>query len=370
MLVFVGLLIGCERKNTPSTPDPLSQHDSLVKNTEPTKYSIEFDLEQANRLAELPLKCMEIVYPNKLNQTLASAADLQAPDSLHPAFYGCFDWHSAVHGHWSLVRLLRQFPKLDKADSIRAKLARRITPQNIEKEIEYFKKPYNSSFERTYGWAWLLKLAEELHNWDDSLARSLEHNLYPLTQLIVHNYTVFLPKLIYPIRVGTHTNTAFGLSFAYDYACSVGNTELQQIIAQRAKDYYYKDSNAPLSWEPSGYDFLSPCMEQIDILRKILPQKEFLSWLAKFLPQLANDDFSWQPGAVSDRSDGHLVHLDGLNFSRAWCLYGLAKQFASYGHLRKIADKHVQYSLKSVADDNYEGEHWLASFALYALGSK
>ena len=371
-LVFFSLFlfVGCERKTTSNSSDLSNQNDTIVETQQTNDYSIELNLEQANRLAALPLKCMEVVYPNKLNQTLASVQDLQAPDSLHPAFYGCFDWHSAVHGHWSLVCLLRQFPGLDKADVIRQKLAKRITSQNIQQEILYFKQAHNKSFERTYGWAWLLKLAEELHNWDDSLARELEHNLYPLTQLIAQNYIDFLPKLIYPIRVGTHTNTAFGLSFAYDYACSVGNKDLKQIIEQRAKDYFYKDKNAPLGWEPSGHDFLSPCMEEIYILRKVLPQKKFLNWLESFLPQLSTADFSWQPARVSDRTDGHLVHLDGLNFSRAWCLYGLANQFPGYQHLTQLADTHLRYSLQSIADENYEGEHWLASFALFALGAK
>lgn len=324
-------------------------------------------LEQANKLAELPFSCLDVEYPNKLNQTLNSQSDIQSPSELHPTFYGCFDWHSSVHGHWSLIALLKQFPKLNDALLIRQHLIRSITKEKIVLEVQYFEKDYNKSFERTYGWAWILKLANELHTWDDPLARELENNLQLLTSLIVKRYIDFLPKLNYPIRVGEHTNTAFGLSFAYEFATTVGHDELKNMIAKRVRDFYMNDQNCPISWEPSGYDFLSPCLEEMDIMRRVLTKKEFKNWIKEFLPQLSNKEFELAVGEVSDRADGKLVHLDGLNFSRAWCLLGLANQFEEYEHLKDIAKKHINYSLPSLFGDNYEGSHWLGSFAIYSL---
>lgn len=324
-------------------------------------------LEQANNLAALPLACIQVEYPNKLNQVLGTGEDLKSPKELHPAFYGCFDWHSSVHGHWSLITLLKQFPELKDAAIIRKRLRENISKAHIETEIAYFKPKHNKSFERTYGWAWLLKLAEELHTWNDPLARELETNLAPLVEIIVNGYLEFLPKLNYPIRVGEHTNTAFGLTFAYDYAKTVGHKELQSLIEKRARHFYLKDLNCPISWEPSGFDFLSPCLEEMDIMRRVLPADEFKPWLQEFMPPLANENFELEVGKVSDREDGKLVHLDGVNFSRAWCLLGLANQYPAYEHLKPLAQKHINYSLPSIVNDSYEGSHWLGSFAIYAL---
>lgn len=331
-----------------------------------SKPGIVLTLEAAGRLAQLPLKCMQQEFPNKPGETLAAPADIGSPRGMHPAFYGCFDWHSSVHGHWMLVKLLKTFPDLKDGEMIRAKLAENISAENILAEVKYFKRREEKSFERTYGWAWLLKLAEELHGFDDPWARDIEKNLQPLTDLVVQRHLEFLPKLVYPIRVGEHTNTAFGLAFAWDYARATGNRELKDLVEKRAKDFYLHDRGCPLSWEPSGYDFLSPCLEEADIMRRVLGKKEFASWLKRFLPQLASKDFSLAPGVVSDRRDGKLVHLDGLNFSRAWCLYGIAS-LPGYGHLRRIADQHMRHSLDSVTADSYEGGHWLASFAVYAF---
>lgn len=324
-------------------------------------------LEQANRLADLPLACIQVEYPNKLNQTLGSSEDIQSPKELHPTFYGCFDWHSSVHGHWSLIALLKQFPNLRNAETIRQKLKENISEENIAIEITYFEPKYNKSFERTYGWAWLLKLAEEIHTWDDPLARELETNLEPLVEIIVNGYLDFLPKLNYPIRVGEHTNTAFGLTFAHDYATTVGNIQLKELIEKRAKDFYLKDEQCPISWEPSGFDFLSPCLEEMDLMMRVLPKDKFKKWLKSFLPSLIDSNFQLEVGKVSDRTDGKLVHLDGVNFSRAWCLLGLANEFNEYSHLRKIANQHIGHSLPSIVNDSYEGSHWLGSFAIYAL---
>ena len=327
------------------------------------------NLVQANRLAQLPLHCIDTEYPNKLGQTLGSDEDLLSPKTLHPAFYGCFDWHSSVHGHWSLVRLLKMFPNLENAQANKEILLKSISKENILTEIAFFEGEHNKSFERTYGWAWLLKLAEELHTWDDSTARTLENNLQPLTDFIANKYIEFLPKLNYPIRVGEHPNTAFGLSFAWDYAVAVGKQDLINIIETRAKDFYLMDENCPLSWEPGGYDFLSPCLEEAALMKRILSEADFKSWMASFLPQLKDPSFTLETGKVSDRTDGKLVHLDGVNFSRAWSLNKISDGLSEYSHLKNIANQHINYSLPSIVEDSYEGGHWLGSFAIYALDS-
>ncbi|RUA08750.1 MAG: DUF2891 domain-containing protein [Flavobacteriia bacterium] len=329
----------------------------------------ELTLTEANRLSKLPLKCMNTEFPNRLGQTLGGPEDIKPPSVLHPAFYGCFDWHSSVHGHWSLVSLLKQFPELDNSSEVVGKLKKNISKENIAAEVRYFNGKHNKIYERTYGWAWLLKLAEELHTWDDSLARELENNLQPLTDLIVKRYMEFLPKLNYPIRVGEHPNTAFGLIFAWDYANTVGNTALKTLIEKRARDFYLNDFSCPISWEPGGYDFLSPCIEEAAIMLRVLPDAEFKQWFAKFLPDMQSRDYVLKPGIVSDRTDGKLIHLDGVNFSRAWCLNEIANKYPEYDYLRKIAIEHVNYSLPNIVDGNYEGGHWLGSFAIYALNS-
>ena len=371
------LLIGlaaCQSSNeeTPPATDSTANQEQPkpVEYTEQMKP--ELSLDQANRLAGLPLKCIQNPMPYKSGIVLASEKDLAMPKEHHPAFYGCFDWHSAVHGHWVLVNLLKHFPELDKADEIRAMLDQNLTAENIQTEIAYFSlNDYSKSFERTYGWAWLLKLSEELYTWDDDDARRWYANLKPLADVLVDKYGEYLPKLNYPIRVGTHTNTAFGLTFAWDYCQTVGEQDLSDLIAKRARDFYFTDEYCPVTWEPSGYDFLSPCLEEADIMRRVLEPSEFQAWFMKFLPELVDvSQDPLEPARVSDRSDGHLVHLDGLNFSRAWCLYPIARDFPDWAHLADIADEHVTFSLPNIVDGDYAGEHWLGSFALFALNSK
>lgn len=358
LLVYIFLLAflgGCKQKEVPN----------LIPKT--AQVELELSFKEANRLASLPLGCLQVEYPNKLNQSLYDATHIAAPKELHPAFYGCYDWHSSVHGHWSLVSLLKQFPNLQDAVTIRKKLAVNLATENIAKEVAYFKMEGNSTFERTYGWAWILKLAEELHTWNDPLARDLEQNLQPLTDYIVDAYTNFLPKLMYPIRVGEHTNTAFGLRLALDYAKTVGNQSFIDQINKSAIRFYDSDKNCPITWEPSGFDFLSPCLEEANLMRSVYPKEKFKIWLDNFLPQLSSLDFALKPAEVSDRSDGKLGHLDGLNFSRAWCLYGITAAIPEYVHLNTIASEHIRYSLPNIVDGNYSGTHWLGSFALYAL---
>ena len=343
--------------------------DKKLKNEVAQFLPVNLDLEQANRLVNLPMNCVNVEFPNKLGQTIGGIQDLKSPKELHPAFYGCFDWHSSVHGHWSLVSLLKQFPTIENASEIKKILAENISKEHILIEVDYFNGKHNKSYERTYGWAWLLKLAEELHTWDDEIARELEKNLQPLTDLIVGRYLDFLPKLNYPVRVGEHPNTAFGLTFAWDYAKTTGNQSLMDMIESRAKYFYMNDVNCPISWEPSGYDFLSPCLQEAAIMKRILPKNVFENWLSGFLPQLKERSFHLKVGEVSDRKDGKLVHLDGVNFSRAWALFNIVKDLPEYVHLKKIAYEHVNYSLPNLVGDSYEGGHWLGSFAIYALNS-
>ena len=326
---------------------------------------------QAGHLATLPLKCLFQQYPNKPGQTMASADDLKQTIVAHPAFYGCFDWYSSVHGHWSLAYLLNHFPDLKDRQAIVEKLQQSLTAANIAAEIAYFDRPQEKAYERTYGWAWLLKLQTELDQSAVPEMKPLAENLRPLTQLLVSRYMEFLPKLLYPLRVGTHTSTAFGLSLAWDYALAHRDEVLEKSIRENAVRLFLKDKNAPLAWEPSGNDFLSPALEEVGIMQRVLPEKDFLKWAKAFMPQLFKKDFDWQPGRVSDRTDGYLIHLDGLNFSRAWNFYHLIAQYPKpFAHLRPLADKHLQASLPAVVDGNYEGEHWLASFALHAFEEK
>ncbi|AUC13959.1 hypothetical protein BTO06_01780 [Tenacibaculum sp. SZ-18] len=364
VLVSCGQAEKSESKKTKGTKSSDSDTVEVIE-----VESLSLTLEQANKLATLPIHCINVEYPNKLNQTIGSGEDLKSPKELHPAFYGCFDWHSSVHGHWSLVALLKQFPNIENAATIKEQLLQNISKENIEKEVKYFYGKYNKSYERTYGWAWLLKLAEELHTWDDETARILEKNLQPLTDLIVGKYFEFLPKLKYPIRVGEHTNTAFGLTFAWDYANTVSNTELKLLIETRAKAFYLKDQNCPLSWEPSGFDFLSPCLQEAAIMKRVLSKELFDDWFDKFLPQLKDINFQFPVGEVSDRTDGKLVHLDGVNFSRAWALNKIIEGSPELNHLKKMANQHIEYSLPNLVGDSYEGGHWLGSFAIYALKS-
>ena len=321
----------------------------------------------ASHFARLALDCIHREYPNKLNQVLQSDEFLLPPATLHPAFYGCFDWHSSVHGHWMLVKLLKEFPAMDERDEIVTGLARSINAENIAGEVAYFDNE-SGSWERTYGWAWLLQLALELQSWSDPLGEELSRNLAPLTQLIRDKYIEFLPRQEYPIRTGVHPNSAFGLSFALDYARAVNDAELIESVTLAARRYFSADRNCPLSWEPSGEDFLSPCFEEAALMARVLADGEYADWLEAFLPQLSAEDL--EPANVSDRSDPKIVHLDGLNLSRAWNLQLIARRLdddAAKKSLLAVAREHITASLPYVASEHYEGSHWLGSFAVYAL---
>ena len=332
-----------------------------------TEIPIELNDAQAARLIQLPLHCMDTEYPNKLGQVLGDSSDLRSPSDLHPAFYGCFDWHSAVHGHWSLARLINLFPDMEESKQALEALKRHITPNNISAEVLYFDDEHNKNYERTYGWAWLMKLQQELSSSKIQDMQNLAEILQPLTNTITEKIIEYLPKLYYPIRVGTHTNTAFALSLMLDYAIWADMEELAMVIEQRSRDYYLNDVDCPMGWEPSGSDFLSPCFEEANLMSKVLQEKEYAKWLKRFLPGLEKPNYVLEPGIVTDRKDGQLVHLDGLNFSRAWCFYGIMNQLSGYEHLEKLAKAHIQHSLPELVGDSYEGGHWLASFALLAL---
>jgi hypothetical protein len=321
-----------------------------------------------DKFAQLPLNCIETEYPYKLGQVLSSDEDLKAPRDLHPIFYGCFDWHSSVHGHWLLAKAIQKFPNTELSAKAIALFDRQFITEKVAKELAFFSTNLNQSFERTYGWAWLLKLHAELATLPHDKAHKWSANLQPLTDHIVKGYLDFLPKLVYPIRVGEHTNTAFGLSLALDYARASKNTVLENMIVQRSKDYYLQDAGCPITWEPSGFDFISPCLQEAELMGKVLPKVEFEKWLVAFLPELVDPNFKLAPGIVADRTDGKLVHLDGLNFSRAWCFYQLAEALPTHKkNLVAIADTHVRASMSQVAGSDYMGSHWLASFLVYAL---
>lgn len=326
----------------------------------------------ASHFASLALKCIQQEFPNQLGHVMDKADDWQNPKVLHPAFYGCYDWHSAVHGHWMLIRLLKSFPELPEAVRIRRAIKENLLAENIWAEKAYFERPAAKSYERTYGWAWLLKLAEELYTWSDAEALQWSQNLQPLKDLIVQRYLEFLPRLTYPIRTGLHPNTAFGLSFALDYAITVNHETLKNLIIQKSLEYYKNDTDCPADWEPSGADFFSPCLLEADLMRKVLSAQDYVVWLNGFLGELelGNPDLL-KPAVVSDRSDMQIVHLDGLNLSRAWCMLGIIKALPNNSALREVlltsAQKHIRATLPNIANGDYAGEHWLASFAVYVL---
>jgi hypothetical protein len=334
---------------------------------------LKLDKERATKFAAMAMRCIEKEYPNKPSHVLLGEKDVLSPQAQHPAFYGCFDWHSSVHGHWMLTRLLKLFPDLPEAAAIRKALSRNLTAENILKEVEYFNQPQNKSFERMYGWAWLLKLVEELYGWEDEEGQLWLKNLAPLEQVIVKLYLDFLPKQTYAIRTGVHPNTAFGLAFGLDYARKAGNKALEDLIIERSNYYYLKDSDCPSNWEPGGEDFFSPCLMEAWLMLRVLKPEDFPGWFHSFIPQ-AKQGSDWrllEPATVTDRSDGKLVHLDGLNLSRAWCMKEVAEALPGQDKARHIlmdaAVRHAADALKNIHSGDYAGEHWLASFATYLM---
>ena len=326
--------------------------------------ALSLDAGAASHFARLALQCAEKEYPNKLDHVMNGPHEVQSPRALHPAFYGCYDWHSTVHGHWMLVRLLRQFPQLPEAPEIRRQLDEHLSEQPVAVEVAYFGQPNRKSFERTYGWAWLLKLQAELRSWDSPEARRWAQALEPLADTVTRALSDFLPRQTYPIRTGVHPNTAFGLTLALDYAQAVHDEKLGALIAERARTYFAKDTEAPLKWEPGGEDFLSPALEEAALMARILSPSAFRSWMKAFLPAV-----KLTPAIVSDRTDPKIVHLDGLNLSRARCLYALSTALRRPA-LAQLGDTHAQASLPFIASGSYEGEHWLGTFAVQMLDAR
>jgi len=331
---------------------------------------------QASHFAALALKCVAREYPNKPEHVINNTSEVKSPKELHPTFYGCYDWHSSVHGHWMLVRLLKTFPNLPEAAQIRSALEANLTAENVQAEVAYMRQPNRQSFERTYGWAWLLKLAEELMTWKDADGKRWSANLQPLAELIASSYRSFLPKQTYPIRTGVHPNTAFGLAFALDYAKTSGDRELEALLKERSRTYFAKDVNYPAGWEPGGEDFFSAALMEADLMRRVMPYDEFGPWFTRFLPMVGKSEPSalMTPAIVTDRSDPKLVHLDGLNLSRAWCMRSIARALSPKDSARAAldaaAEKHAAAALAHVASGDYAGEHWLASFAVYLLSTE
>jgi hypothetical protein len=335
-----------------------------------TEGDFKLTLKGASHLSKLALKCIAQEFPNKPSHVVMDSTDLENPRQLHPAFYGCFDWHSSVHGHWMLIRLLKAFPHLPEAAIIRRVIDKNLQAQHILQERAYFERPSAKTFERTYGWAWLLKLAQELHTWEDAQGEQWSKNLQPLTEVIVTRYLYFLPIQTYPIRTGVHPNTAFGLAFALDYAQTVKNKLLQDLIIQKSREYYASDQHCPSDWEPNGSDFFSPCLLEADLMWRVLDKEAYSQWIGRFFDPHRMKTIV-EPAEVSDRTDPLIVHLDGLNLSRAWCMQGIAQQMEDSNPWKKnfkaSAQKHIQATLPFVANGDYGGEHWLASFAVYAL---
>jgi hypothetical protein len=348
---------------------------------------VQFDVAAATRFAGLALDCLHKEYPNKIAHVLNGDQDVKPPRELTPAFYGCYDWHSSVHGHWLLVRLLRTFPTAPFAEKARAALARSFTPQNISAEMAYVNGSGRSAFERPYGLAWLLQLAAELREWNDAQATQWSATLKPLEEAAAGRLREWLPKLTNPIRIGEHDQTAFSFGLAWDWAATAHDQPMTDLLRERIGVFYLDDRTCPIDYEPSGQDFLSPCLAEADLVRRVLPPDRFAAWLKTFLPGIegqrgggrtgsrqapAAPAGMWlKPAVVTDPSDPKLAHLDGLNLSRAWMLEGIAAGLPTSDSRRPIlsaiAQAHRDAGLRAVTGEHYEGGHWLGSFAVYLV---
>jgi Protein of unknown function (DUF2891) len=332
-----------------------------------------FDAAAAERFARLALACVDKEYPNKISHVLNSDADVAPPRKLTPAFYGCYDWHSSVHGHWLLVRLVREFPNASFAKPAGEALRKSLTANNLRQEAAYLREQGRTNFERPYGLAWLLQLIAELREWDDPESKEMLANLRPLEEAALERLKMWLPKLSHPVRIGEHAQTAFALGLVLDYARSTGNESFAKLLTDQARRFYLSDKNCPMAYEPSGEDFLSPCLAEADVMRRVLPPAEFGIWLKEFMPQIPTTAApDWLPVVVSpDPSDPKLAHLDGLNLSRAWMLEGiisaLTPEDARRPALAAAAEAHRRAGLGAVTGAHYEGGHWLGSFAVYLV---
>lgn len=369
LLPITLLLAACS--DVPSDPD-IAPPSAIPVSTDAFPGDIAPDL--SARFSRLALDCVQKEFPNKISRTTATADAIGRPKEIFPAFYGCFDWHSAVHGHWLLVRLLR-VGDLDVATRAEAiiKLDANLNAETMAGELANFRRPVRGSWERPYGWAWLLQLTAELREWDDDNAKRWLAALEPLEADIVAATKDWLPKLAYPIRLGTHNQSAFALTLMRDWADVSGDTDFATLIDERSRKFHGADVNCPLAYEPSGEDFLSPCLMEADLMQRVLPRYEFAQWLSAFLPTIPMDGRAdWlTPAIVLDASDGKLVHLDGVNSSRAWNLYNIARALPDddprRASLVAAAKIHQDAGIAAVSDEHYSGSHWLASFATYLM---
>jgi hypothetical protein len=347
-------LAACTRAAPPPAPAPAPLDDA-----------------GAARLAALSLECVDQEYPNKPGNTLDRDDDARPPRALTPAFFGCYDWHSAVHGHWALVRLLRTHPGMANAAAVRDALRRHLTPARLQVELAYLQRGSNTTFERPYGWGWLLRLAAELRAWDDPDGRAASAALEPVARYLAGRVREYLARLTVPVREGTHASTAFALVHMLDYARAAGDAELAAAIAGRARDFYGRDVECPTHFEPSGEDFISPCLAEADLMRRVLPQAELVRWLDALLPAVDAPRFAplRAPTEVRDLKDLRIGHLIGLALQRAWAFEGLAaalpprdRRVAAF---RALARRHRDVALAQMGASGYGGAHWLASFAIY-----
>ncbi|MDB6076663.1 MAG: hypothetical protein JWO82_410 [Akkermansiaceae bacterium] len=332
---------------------------------------------EAASFAKLAMAGIDREYPNKPSHVFTGPVDLKTPSQLHPVFFGNYDWHSSVHGHWMLIRLLKSFPDAPFAAEVRASLNKRLTKEGLQAEADYFEaSKENRSFERMYGWAWTLRLAMELKSWDDPDAKRWSESFAPLEKEIVTLTKAYLPKLEYPVRCGFHPESSFALSQTLDYARAVKDADLEKLVIAKARQFYGKDRNYPSSYEPSGNDFFSPGLNVADLMRRVLSSADFSTWLDAYLPGLAKGEAGnlLTPVKVSDVTDPQLVHLAGLDLNRAWDMRGIASVLPEsdprHDLLLKSADAHFAAGLSYVDSGHYEGEHWLASFAVYAMTVK
>jgi hypothetical protein len=341
--------------------------------TQPASCQDSLSSEQVSAFARLALGGIGKEFPNKPSNVMDSVDDVQSPREMHPVFYGSFDWHSSVHGHWMLTKLLKDNPSHSIADEISHALNQALTAESLRSEAEYFAADHNKSFERMYGWAWLMHLVAELESWDDVDANRWRENMRPLEEQILKRMNDYLPKLSFPIRTGVHQDTGFALGMLMDYARVTKQIELERLLAEKAKAFYLNDRDYPAHYEPSGHDFFSSGFNEADLMRRVLSTEEYSSWLDHFLPQLRTDKMGPMmiPVEVTDVTDGHLVHLAGLNLSRAWTMNGIAHALPTDDPRRETlqasAKEHAKTGLKYVTSGHYEGEHWLASFAVYMM---
>jgi Protein of unknown function (DUF2891) len=370
--VAIWIAVGLTTESTPSPgAPPEGAAARTVAATVPAAPTSSLDSSSAARFAALALSCLHREYPNKIAHVMDSDADALPPHKLTPAFYGCYDWHSDVHGHWLLVRLLRLYPNSAFQSQARAEIARSLTPENIAGEVSYLQRADRVSFERPYGLAWLLRLASELRQWSDPQAKQWSSALRPLETEAARRLKTWLPNLHYPIRIGEHDQTAFSFGLIWDWAGIAGDVEMRQLLTDAARRFYQADRTCPLRYEPSGQDFLSPCLAEADFMRRVLDREAFRKWLSVFLPGIpTNARAQWlQPAIVTDRADPKLAHIDGLNLSRAWMLEGIAQGIGPrdprVAALLAAARSHREAALPAVTGEHYEGGHWLGTFAVY-----